>query len=423
MPQLPLSTPFTCAAVWLILRSEKETNMSAIALAENVFWVGAKDPELRMFDLIVKTNYGTTYNSYLLRGEKVALIDAVKDGFEDQLFAAIQEILPLSKLDYLIVNHNEPDHSGAIVKLLQANPGIKLVCAKPAVPFLRNVINDEARTIEGVKGGDKLDLGGLTLEFLATPFMHWPDTMMCYNPEHKILFSCDGFAAHFCPTESIFHKPGDQLLIHEAWYYYDCIMRPFAPFSRKAAQAIAAMDIATVAPSHGLVNRAEPKLFIEKYLEWTEPKHRSDRKLIAILYASAYGNTAIMARAVCDALDQAKCEPHLIDVTASNDAELRDWLESADGILFGTPTFAGDVVKPIWDAAHLLTSVAATGKKTAVFGSYAWGGQAIEILESYLEALKLKVMKPGTRARLVPGPGEIEDCRRFGSDFSKFVAE
>lgn len=396
--------------------------MASVTISNNVFWVGSKDPGLKVFDLIVETKYGTTYNSYLLRGEKIAVIDAVKDGFEDQFFSAIEEHIPLTRVDYLIVNHNEPDHSGSIKKLLEKNPRCKLVCSKPAVPFLRNVINDDTHPIEGVKGGDRLDLGGLTLEFLATPFMHWPDTMMCYCPEQKILFSCDGYAAHFCPSDSMFHEPGEPILLHEAWYYYDCIMRPFAPFARKATEAIARIDIEVVAPSHGLINRSEPKLFIEKYLEWTEPKHRSSRKILAILYASSYGNTEKMASLLGSALDAAQIEVKMLDVTATPESDVRDWIESADALLFGTPTFAGDAVKPIWDSAHLLPTVAAAGKKAGVFGSYGWGGQAIEILESYLEALKLKVYKPGLRARLVPSESELEECRRFGAEFSKFVA-
>ena len=396
--------------------------MPAIKIAENTYWVGAKDPGLRIFDLYVKTTYGTTYNSYLLVGEKVALIDAVKDGFEDQLFGAITGILPLERIDYLIVNHNEPDHSGATNELLRRNPRIQLVCSKPAVPFLRNIINDETRAIEGVKGGDRLDLGGVSLEFLNAPFMHWPDTMFCYSPERKILFSCDGYAAHLCPDESMFAKIGDPVLEHEAWYYFDSIMRPFAPFSRKASEAVLSREIDVVAPSHGPINSDQPKHFIEKYIQWTQPKIKSGKKIIAIFVASSYGNTQAMAEAIAGAIPADRFDIHLIDVVDITAERARDIIESADGILFGTPTFAGDVVKPIWEIAHLIPSVSATGKKAATFGSYGWGGQAPEILETYLEQLKLKIFKPAVKARLVPSDSELSDCRAFGKAFSEFVA-
>ncbi len=395
--------------------------MASIKISDRIYWVGAKDPSLRVFDLYVKTTYGTTYNSYLITGDKVALIDAVKDGFEGQFFEAIAEILPIEKIDYLVVNHNEPDHSGAIIELLRRNPRIQIVCSKPAVPFLRNVINDDARPIEGVKGGDKLDLGGISLEFMTAPFMHWPDTMFTYCPERKVLFPCDGYAAHLCPDDSMYAKVGDPVLEHEAWYYYDCIMRPFAPFSRKASEAVLQREIAVVAPSHGPINADQPKHFIQKYLEWTAPKIKSDKKALAIFVASSYGNTKAMADAIAAAIPSDRFDVHLVDAMEVTQERARDIIEAADGILFGTPTFAGDVVKPIWDIAHLLPSVSATGKKAAAFGSYGWGGQAPEILEGYLEQLKLKVFKPGAKARLVPSLAELDECRAFGRAFSEFV--
>jgi len=397
--------------------------MHSVELAKRVFWVGVEDPDLRVFDIVVKTDYGTTYNSYLLLGEKVALIDAVKEGFENLFFARIEEHVPLERIDYLIVNHTEPDHSGAIKTLLIRNPKIKLVCSKPAVPFLKNIVNDESVSIDGVKGGDRLDLGGLSLEFISAPFMHWPDTMFTYCPEEKILFSCDGYATHFAPYESIFSKPGDKVHEKEAWHYYDAIMRPYASFCRKASQAVTAMDINIVAPSHGPISSDEPKRFIEKYLEWTVPKNNGDKKRVLIAFASSYGNTRMMAQEIDQTLQQTGLATTMVDLAHIHAKELRDHYEAADAILFGTPTFVGDVVKPVWDAAQLLMTVSSIGKKAAVFGSYGWGGQAVDILESYLESLKLKVHRPGVKARLVPSSTELEECRRFAVAFSGFVQQ
>lgn len=396
--------------------------MKAIKIAKDTFWVGAKDPDLRLFDLYVRTDYGTTYNSYLVKGERVALIDAVKDGFEDQLFARLQGVITPAQIDYLIVNHNEPDHSGSINQLLQINPRIELVCPKPGVPFLRNIINDDARPIRDVRGGDTLDLGGLTLEFISAPLMHWPDTMFTYCRETRVLFSCDGYAAHFSPEdEEIFYQAGDAVIEHETWYYYDSIMRPFASYSRRASQAVIDRQIDVVAPSHGLINRADPKRFIAKYLEWTEPKHRSDGKIVVIVFASSYGNTKKMAETIAEVLQQVGATVRLFDAAQSAAAELRDWYEAADAVLFGSPTFAGDVTKPVWDAAHLLPSISCMGKRAAVFGSLGWGGQAQDILETYLEKLKLKVYRPGIQARLIPSQQELEQCRAFAQQFWSFL--
>jgi flavorubredoxin len=397
--------------------------MHSVELAKKVYWVGVEDPNLRVFDIVVQTDYGTTYNSYLLMGEKVALVDAVKEGFEDLYFAHIEEHIPLERIDYLIVNHTEPDHSGAIKALLARNPKIRLVCSKPAMPFLRNVINDESVVIDGVKGGDRLDLGGLSVEFLSAPFMHWPDTMFSYCPEEKILFSCDAYGAHLAPYETIFAKPGDQLQEREAWHYYDAIMRPYAPYCLKASQSVIGKEISIVAPSHGPINREEPKHFIEKYIEWATPKNTGDQRRVLIAFASSYGNTRMMAQEIDQTLKQNGLATTIVDLAHIHAKELRDHYEAADAILFGTPTFVGDVVKPVWEAAQLLMTVSSVGKKAAVFGSYGWGGQAVDILESYLENLKLKVHKPGIKARLVPSATELEECRSFAKAFCGFVLQ
>lgn len=379
------------------------------------------DPELRVFDLVVRTDYGTTYNSYLILGEKKALIDGVKAGFENEFFSRIEEHLPIAQIDYLIVNHTEPDHSGAIPALLARNRQIKLVCSKPAVPFLRNIVNDESVEITGVKSGDRLDLGGLSLEFISAPFMHWPDTMFSYCPEEKILFPCDGYAAHFAPYESMFYRKGDDLIDHEVWYYYDSIMRPFASYCRRASEVVNNMDILVVAPSHGPINREDPKRFIRKYLEWTVSKPDSAKKTILVAYASVYGSTRTMACEIERVLGEAGAATHLVNLVQTRHSELRDLFEAADGVVFGSPTFNGDVVKPVWDAAQLLPITGCTGKKGAVFGSYGWGGQAVEILENYLEGIKMKVYKPGIRARLSPSEKELADCRQFAEGFFKFM--
>jgi NADH oxidase (H2O-forming) len=397
--------------------------MNSVELTKNIHWVGAEDPDLRVFDIVVGTDFGTTYNSYLVRGQKVALIDAVKQGFEERFFAKIEEHVPLANIDYLIVNHTEPDHSGAIKALLARNPGIKLVCSKPAVPFLRNIINDESILIEGVKGGDRLDLGGLTLEFISAPFMHWPDTMFTYCPEEEILFSCDAFAAHFAPRDSIFARADDPVLEREVWRYYDAIMRPFAPYGRRASESVIGKPIKMVAPSHGPINRDDPKRFIAKYIEWTSPKAAGEKKRILIAFASSYGNTRTLAQEIDKVLEQAGANTIMVDLTSVSERDLRDHYEAADAIMFGTPTFVGDVVKPVWNAAQLLMTVSSVGKKAAVFGSYAWGGQAVDILESYLDGLKLKVHKPGLKARLVPSQAELDECRRFAEAFYGFVQQ
>jgi flavorubredoxin len=282
-------------SAFIVLYLTKEETVNSVKLTDNVFWVGALDPDLRKFDITVETAYGTTYNSYLIRAEKNALIDAVKAGFEDQLLKRVEEHIPVERLDYLIINHTEPDHSGSLLTLMQRNPKLKLRCSMPALPFVRNILNDDSYDLEGVKEGDTLDLGGATLEFISAPYLHWPDVMFTYCIEKKILFPCDAFAAHICPTDTIFYQPGDEIVDHETWYYYDSIMRPYSDRCRRATEKVVDREIDICAPSHGLVNRDDPKRFINKYLEWTEIKKPSDRPFVVIAYTSSYGHTRQLA--------------------------------------------------------------------------------------------------------------------------------
>jgi flavorubredoxin len=400
-----------------------EVEVKAIELAEKVHWVGALDPELRVFDINVKTDFGTTYNSYLVQGEKSALIDGVKAGFEDQLFDRLAGLTSVEQLDYLVINHTEPDHTGALRSILERNPTIEFICAAPALPFLKNVLNDNSVRIRTVKEGGQLDLGGMNLEFISAPFLHWPDTMFTYLTEEKILFSCDAYGAHFAPKDDIFYQPGDETIDHEVWYYYDCIMRPYAPHCRKATLKVKDREIKIVAPSHGAVNAVEPKRFIEKYLEWTEIKKPSDRPLVIVAYASSYGNTGRLANILAEVMGGMSLDVRLVNVFETTAAEQRDLFEAADALLFGSPTFVNDAVKPIWDSLHLLPTVACAGKKAGVFGSYGWGGQAVAVMEGYLQNLKLKLHEESFRVRLVPSADDLEACRAFARTFGEFVTD
>ncbi len=397
--------------------------MRSVKVAEKVFWVGVKDPDLRVFDINVRTDYGTTYNSYLILGEKKALVDSVKFGFEEDFLSKIAEHTPVEEIDYLIVNHTEPDHSGCIPLLLKKNPRLKLFCSKPALPFLKNVLNDDSVEIQGVKTGDRLELGGLTLEFQSAPFLHWPDTMFTYLIEEKVLFPCDGYASHFSPHEGIFYRPGDQVVDHATWYYYDCIMRPYAAHCRKATEEALQKEIAVCAPSHGPINISEPKKFMQDYLEWTEIKKPSEKKFVVVAYASSYGNTRRLAEQIAFTIQEAELDLKLIDVTATSDAEKRDLFEAADGLIFGAPTFVNDVVKPMWETLLLLPTVTTAGKRAATFGSYGWSGQAPAMMQSFLQSIKMKVYEPLLKARLVPSEEDLREATTFAQGFLKFLQE
>ncbi len=394
--------------------------MSAVKLSDNVWWVGVKDPGLMVFDIIMETRYGTTYNAYLVKGsEKTALIDTVKRPFSEEFFANVGQIISPDKIDYLIVNHTEPDHSGSILELLDKNPDLEIICAAAAAPFVKNVLNRDA-SVRRVKDKEELDLGDKTLTFRLTPYMHWPDTMMEYLAPDKMLFSCDGFAAHISFDEIY----ADQVTVddfdHEVWYYFDKIMRPYTSFISKHMAKLSDHDIQVIAPSHGPVFRHDAQKQIDRYAEWSRDKSEGSSSVV-IFYVSSYGNTGRIAEAMADALQEYGMTPVLLDVTAMDEDKAREEIEKARAVMFGTPTFNGDAVKPIWDAVALISTVHTFGKKAGVFGSYGWSGEGAKLVADRLSGMRLKVFAENFRTRLVPSDEDMAEVKRFASKFANFA--
>ncbi len=394
--------------------------MSTIQLADGVHWVGVKDPDLKVFDIVMPLEHGTTYNAYLVQGEKVALIDTVKKSFSDEYFANIEKIVPIDKIDYLIINHTEPDHSGSFIGLLDRNPNIKLICAAPALPFVKNVLNREA-DITSVKDNHELDLGGKKLTFKLTPYMHWPDTMMEFLHEDNVLFSCDGFASHLS-SKGIFNDEVTEDLDHEFRYYFDAIMRPFTGYIRRNLPKLDDFDIKMIATSHGPILRENATTYIDRYKEWCVDKTEGKNQ-VTVFYASNYGNTEKVARAISACLEKEGFTAPAIDITTIDRDTARDHIESSIGVLIGTPTFNGDAVKPTWDLVADFSTVYSIGKKAAVFGSYGWGGEGVKMVAERLSGLKLKVFEENFRARLVPSEDEMADLNRYCGELAAFLKQ
>lgn len=395
--------------------------MAATKIVDNVYYVGVQDPDLVVFDIIMPTQHGTTYNSYLVKGtEKTALIDTVKEPFTEQFFANIEQVVPIDAIDYLIVNHNEPDHSGAARTLLERNPKIKIYCGAASMPYVRNILNIDA-DITGLKDAQQLELGGKTLTFRLMPYMHWPDTAMNFLEQDRILFSNDGFAAHIC-TDRLYadELTGGVDLAHEFWYYFDSIMRPFTGYIRRNLTKLDSHDIDIIAPSHGPLYRQQPRQWIDKYRDWSVDKSEGHR-IVSVFYASNYGNTEKLAQQISRRLVDAGYEAPLVDITQTGEQRLKEQLEKSLATLVGTPTFNGDAVKPVWDFVALYSMVYAVGKKAAVFGSYGWAGEGIKMVADRLGALKQKMFTETFGARLVPSTEEKQNLDTWTSKLIEFI--
>jgi flavorubredoxin len=392
--------------------------MSAISISDNVWWVGVKDPNLRVFDIVMEVHHGTTYNSYLVKGDKIALIDGVKREFSAEFFDNIRKITPLDRIDYFIINHTEPDHSGAIAELLTYAPNAQVIAGGAAAPFIKAIVNRDL-PITMVKDDTALDLGGKKLVFKVMPYMHWPDTIMEFLPENGVLFSCDGFAAHLS-FDSVFAVEDDSDLQFEYQYYFDTIMRPFTGYIRRNLPKLDGLDIKMIAPSHGPVYRGAPRGWIDKYKTWCADKSEG-RNQITIFSASNYGNTLKLAEQISAGLQRQGFNVLLVDAEVVRPEHAKEHIESSVALLFGTPTFNGDAVKPIWDVVNLVSTVYALGKKAAVFGSYGWGGEGIKLVADRLTGLKMKVYPENFRARLVPSEQELSEVDDFATKVAAFV--
>jgi flavorubredoxin len=393
----------------------------AIELLPGVHWVGALDPGLRSFDIILKTANGTSYNSYVVRGSAgVAIIDTVKENFSNTFFRRLESVADYGEIRAIVLNHLEPDHSGALPELLRRAPQAKLYISSRGQPMLKGLLHGDRLTYVPTQTGTTVDLGDRTLRFLQTPYLHWPDTQCTYIEEDGVLFSGDVFGCHFCDQRLFNDAVGDFRFSFE--YYYAHIMRPFRSHVLEALDLIAPLPLKLIAPAHGPILREAPQRYVARYRELSASglkNEAADEKTLLIFYLSAYGSTRAMAEALAaGAEDATGVRVSLYDIEGGEVAPFVDLIEEADGLAFGSPTINGDAVKPVWDLLSSLTAVNVRGKLGAAFGSYGWSGEAVPMVEDRLRGLKLRVPVKGVRARLIPTVEELGACRALGRELA-----
>jgi flavorubredoxin len=385
--------------------------MQSAEIEKNIYWTGALDPDLRLFDVLFPTEHGTTYNSYLVRGDKVAIIDTAKGRCYDQFLTNVTSLVAPEDVDYVICNHLEPDHSGSLAAFLKEAKNAQVVVSRTGEHYVRNILNADVSPLK-MGDDDVLDLGGKTLRFVFAPFLHWPDTMFTYAVEDKVLFPCDVFGSHFCDERMYDDLVGD--FSEEFEVYYRGIMGPFKDKMLEAIDKIKDLEIDIICPSHGPILRSDPWKYVNQYVEWsTLPA--SEAKSILVFYASAHGNTKMMAEEIAEGASVEGVEVEVFDLTETAPGEVVDRIEVADALIIGSPTFNGDAVKPVWDLLSSLATIKLRGKVGAAFGSYGWSGEAVGMIEDRLKGLKFKVPEAGLKFTLVPTAQELESCREFGA--------
>ena len=398
--------------------------MLPVEITKGVYWVGVLNPGLRVFDVIMHTRWGTSYNSYLIKGsEKIAVVDTVKDGFSDEHIEKIAGACDVSSVDYIICNHTEPDHSGGLLKLLKMAPNAVVVCTKPASVFLGNIINDKFEC-KVVEDGDTLELGGKTLKFISVPFLHWPDSMFTYITEDAILLTGDMFGYHYS-AEHVFDDltPVSAEMAEAQKYYFDVIMGPFKTYVLEAVKKTRALHIDVIGPSHGPVLRKDPWAAVDRYEEWAKDSLTvNDPKKVYIGYVSCYGFTRQLAEHIAQVVGEAGYDVELEDISAADAAQCAAKIHAADAFAIGSPTVNRDAIKPVWDVLTSLSVLIVKGKAAAVFGSFGWSGESIKYLSERLRALGAEVV--GTcSAKLRPDDKELAEADKLGDAICAALAE
>ncbi len=398
--------------------------MLPVEIVSGVYWVGAHNPALRIFDVIMRTEWGTSYNSYLIKGnKKTAVVDAVKDGFADEQLEKISGVCDAASIDYIICNHTEPDHSGGLLRLLEKAPKAVVVCSKPASVFLRNILNSNFECMI-VEDGDTLELGGKTLKFISAPFLHWPDSIFTYVTEDAILLSGDVYGFHFS-AENVFDDltPLTEEMRRSQKYYFDVIMAPFKSYVLDAVKKTRALHIDVIGPSHGPVLRSSPWDAVDRYERWaSDVNYINDPKKVYIGYVSCYGYTRCLAEAVAEAVKSKGYDVEIEDVSTKDAAECASKIHKSDAFAIGSPTLNRDALKPVWDVLTSVCALTVKGKIAAAFGSFGWSGESIKFLSERLRAIGADVV--GTcSAKLRPDEKEIAEAHKLGEQICNALAE
>jgi len=393
--------------------------MKPVEVVKDVYWVGAIDYNVRHFHgYSYSVHHGTTYNAYLIVGEKVALVDAVMGPFADEMFDRISSVIDPRKIDYMIANHAEMDHSGAIPHVLERVPNATVVCTKRAIDVLKKHYPD-GWAFKTVKTGDEIGLGGKTLRFYEAPMLHWPESMFSYYVEEEVLLPNDAFGQHYATEERFADEVDQTTLWREAEKYYANILWPLSRMvQRKIEEVIElGLPIKIIAPSHGLIWRQNPLEIVTRYLQWAKGERLSDKVVIA--WDTMWESTTKLARAMAEGIRDAGINPLLRLIPHSDRSDIIADLLEARGILVGSPTLHNEYLPTIAALLADFEALKPVGKKAAAFGSYGWGGGAVKKIEEALKKGKMEVeMEPFT-AQWVPDKDELEKAYEFGKTFAE----
>jgi flavorubredoxin len=394
--------------------------MEAAKIKEGVYWVGAIDYNIREFHGYI-TPHGTTYNSYLVVDEKVALIDTVKAPFRDELLGRVSTVVDPKKIDYLIINHVEMDHSSSAAAVMEVAESAKVVATEKGREFLHAHYHDSAPwDIQTVGAEDTLKLGKRTLSFIPAPMLHWPDTMFTYSMKDRVLFSNDGFGQHIATPQRFSDEVRDRKIFEEAQKYYANILMPFSNIAKKKLEEMGMLDISVICPSHGIIFRdgADIEQIVSLYKGWALG---SSKDKAVIVYDTMYKSTEKMARAIEDGLDKEGVETRFFNLRLSDVSEIMNEVLDSKAVIVGSSTLNNGPLPTVGGFLTYLKGLRPKGKIGAAFGSYGWGGGAVKTIEEHLKSSGVELPEQGFQTKFVPDADVLKASYELGRKLADHI--
>ena len=393
-----------------------------IEIRPNIFWIGVDDHKTDLFEgLWSIEESGVAYNSYLIQDEKTAIIDMSKEMTTDAFIDQIKRRTELKNIDYIIVNHVEPDHTSAVTTLRRLVPNATILCSERAKKMLASFYGVEDG-VTAVEDGQQLSLGRHVLKFVYTPNVHWPETMMTYEEKEQILFSCDAFGGYKTLEGSIFddNRPDLDIYISESLRYYANIVANHSHSVLKALKKLEGIKVQIVAPSHGLVWRKQPEKIVDLYQKWANYRDDGGEPRIAVIYGSMYGNTNLMLKQVIDGIKEVGVEMTVMDVARTQISFILAELWRSSGILVSAPTYEAALFPPMTNVLEMAVQKKIFNKQTARIGSYGWAGGANRTFDGLLSDLRWNLIDAYEFVG-VPKAIELQRGRDFGIRFARCI--
>jgi anaerobic nitric oxide reductase flavorubredoxin len=396
--------------------------MPAIEIKPDIFWVGVNDRTIDLFEgLWPMTEAGVSYNSYLIKDKRKALIDLARDTKADHFISQIQDVMDISEIDYIIMNHLEPDHAGLVHTIRRLAPQAEIIGSKKTKQLLREFfgISDNVRAVED---GEELSLGEMTLAFFSAPFLHWPETMVTYEVTRKVLFPCDAFGGYGAVRGALFDDEYRDLAFYEreALRYYVNIVANFSPRVLAAISKLKDVAIDMIAPSHGLIWRGNPGHIINLYKKWAEYAKQEAEPEVTLVYGSMYGNTERMMNAVAQGISAAGVPVDIFDAARQHVSFILPSLWTKRGVVIGAPTYEVSLFPPVADVLHMAARKHIKNKTAAFFGSHGWSGGALKETKGITEPLGWS-LEDALEWVGIPDRDQLRRAEQFGRSFAEKI--